>query len=63
MICIIPDILEIPGKVAGSVERSRIQEIVGSNPGRVKPMTYLLLPSLVLGIIRIAQGLVSSVSG
>ena len=37
----------------------RVQEIVGSNLGRVKPMTYkilyLLLPSRVFAIISIGQ--------
>ena len=41
-------------------------ELMGSKPGQVKPKTLtliLVLPSLVLGIIRIRQGLVGSVSG
>ena len=34
----------------------------GLNPGQVKLMTLKSLPSLVLGFIRIGQGLVGSVS-
>ena len=32
--------------------------LMGSNPGWVKPMTYKLIPSLTLRIMRIGQGTV-----
>ena len=54
--------------VAESVEcRTRVQEIVGSNPlsNQTNDLLnwYLSLPSQVLGIIRIGQGLIGSVLG
>ena len=55
------------GAVADSIEHSsRVQEIMGSNPWSIQTNdlsnVYLSLPSQVLGIIRIGQGLVGSVS-
>ena len=46
--------------------RWRDPHLGGSNPGGVQPITLkliLVVHSLVLGIIRIGQGLVGSVSG
>ena len=60
---------ELLGAVAHSVERGAcVREIGVFVPGRIKSMTYtmhtyLLQPGLALGIIKIRQGLVSSVSG
>ena len=52
----------------GRISRARVvREIVGSNPwssqSNYLSNLYMSLPSQVLGIIRIGQGLVSSMSG
>ena len=63
MFCTVVILFRLPGMVAESVDHwSRVREIVSSNPGRVKPMT-LIVVTFMLGIIRIVKGLVGSVSG
>ena len=51
------------GKLGNQNPTGSNMEPAVSKPGRVKPMTYVLFPSLTLGIIGIGQVLVSSVSG